>query len=403
MAQTQSAAAGQGTQNSEPAALTVRRVQSGRDRRSFLELPYRLYKGDQHWVAPLRIAQKDILNVGKHPFYRTSEVEMFLAERGGRVVGRIMAILNRAHNEFHHEKAGGFGFFEVANDFEAASELLDAARQWVGQRGAEVMRGPFNPSTNYECGLLVDGFDSDPFIMMTYNPPYYAEFLERCGFRKAMDLYAYSIHHESFQQSEKLKRVADRARTKNRVTLRTVNLKDFANEVERLRRVYNDAWNNNWGFVPVTREEFEHLARDLKQIVDPKVVYIAERIEDASAEPRAVGFFLAVPDVNQALKKAKGRLLPFGLFKLLWHSRKIHSIRIITMGAIRELQNVGIAAMFYDEIFSKVPEHKYVTGEMSWVLENNTLMNRSAELLGGKRYKTYRIYETALQPGSVNS
>src|SRR5262249_39026831 len=327
MAQTQSAPAGQGSQDNDPAALAVRRVQSGRDRRSFLELPYKLYKADQHWVAPLRIAQKDILNVGKHPFYRTSEVEMFLAERGGRVVGRIMAILNRAHNEFHHEKAGGFGFFEVANDLEAASGLLDAARQWLRQRGAEVMRGPFNPSTNYECGLLVDGFDSDPFVMMTYNPPYYADLLERCGFRKAMDLYAYLVEYESFHQSEKLTRVAERARTKNRLTLRTVNLKDLANEVERLRSVYNDAWNDNWGFVPVTREEFEHLAKDLKQIVDPKIVYIAERTEEGGAEPRAVGFFLAVPDFNQALKKAKGRLLPFGIFKLLWHSRKIHSIR----------------------------------------------------------------------------
>ena len=347
-------------------------------------------------MPPLRIAQKDILNVAKHPFYRTAEVEMFLAERDGRVVGRIMAILNRAHNEFHHEKAGGFGFFEVTGDFEAASSLVDAAKQWLRQRGAEVMRGPLNPSTNYECGLLVEGFDSDPYIMMTYNPPYYADYLERCGFKKAMDLYAYSIDHKSFLHSDKLKRVADRARSKNGVTLRTVNLKDFTNEVERLRRVYNDAWNDNWGFVPVTREEFEHLARDLKQIVDPRVVYIAERVEQGSSQPRAVGFFLAVPDLNQALKKVKGRLLPLGILKLLWHSRKIHTIRIITMGSIRELQNLGIAAIFYDEIYSKVPEHGYGTGEMSWVLENNTLMNRSAELLGGQRSKTYRIYETSL-------
>lgn len=384
------------TREGVPGGLTVRRVQSGRDRRNFLELPYRLYKKDPHWVAPLRIAQKDILNVAKHPFYRTAEVEMYLAERDGRVVGRIMAILNRAHNEFHQEKAGAFGFFEVENDLEAAIGLLDAARGWLRQRGAQVMRGPFNPSTNYECGLLVDGFDSDPVVMMTYNPSYYADLLERCGFRKAMDLYAYFVDYESFLQSDKLKRVADRARSKNRLTIRTVNLKDFANEVERLRRVYNDAWNDNWGFVPVTREEFEHLAKDLKQIVDPKVVYIAERVEEGEAEPKAVGFFLAVPDLNRALKKAKGRLLPFGILKLLWHSRKIRSIRIITMGSIKELQSLGVAAMFYDEIYRGVPDHRYTSAEMSWILENNTLMNRSAELLGGKRYKTYRIYETPL-------
>src|SRR5215813_10945876 len=166
MAQKPSAAAQQEHQPDIAGTLTVRRVQTGRDRRSFLEFPYRLYRGDPHWVPPLRIAQKDILNVGKHPFYRTSEVEMFLAERDRRVVGRIMAILNRAHNEFHQEKAGCFGFFEVERDLEAAASLLDAARKWLRQRGAEIMRGPFNPSTNYECGLLIDGFNSDPFIMM---------------------------------------------------------------------------------------------------------------------------------------------------------------------------------------------------------------------------------------------
>jgi GNAT superfamily N-acetyltransferase len=376
--------------------LNIHPVRSGRDRRRFLDLPYRLYRRNEHWIAPLRMSQKDILDTARHPFYKTADVEMFLAERDGKVVGRIMAILNHAHNEFHGEKVGFFGFFEVERDVEAATALLDAARDWLRERGAEVLRGPVNPSTNYECALLIDGFDQDPVIMMSYNPPYYVEMLESYGLKKAMDLYAYFIDADFFVASDKLKRVADRFRKKSGITLRLVNLKDFANEVQTLRKVYNDAWSRNWGFVPVSTEEFEHLAKDLKQIVDPKVVYIAEKHEPESAEPRAVGFFLALPDLNRALKKINGRLLPFGLLKLLWYSRKIKFMRIITMGVVKELQNLGIAAIFYDEIYSKVPWHGYPKGEMGWVLENNVMMNRAAEMIGGRLSKTYRIYEAPI-------
>lgn len=376
-------------------SIEVKPVRTTRERHSFLDFPYKLYRKDPHWVAPLRMAQKDILDTRKHPFYKTSGVEMFLAYRNGRVTGRIMVILNNAHNDFHAERAGFFGFFECEEDEETAITLLDAAREWLSSRGMEVMRGPVNPSTNYECGLLVEGFDVDPAIMMTYNPPYYADVLERYGFKKAMDLYAYSIDAENFNFSDKLKRVSDRTRERSGISVRTVNLKDFEREVEIVRQVYNDAWSDNWGFVPVSREEFEHLAKDLKQIVDPNVVFIAERIDANGNEP--IGFFLAVPDLNRALKKINGRLFPFGLLKLLWHSRKINFIRIITMGVIKKYQNLGTAAIFYDAIYNGVPEHGYPYGEMSWVLENNLLMNRAAELIGGKRTKTYRIYELPLR------
>ena len=370
----------------------VRPVRTSRDKREFIELPYRLYRGDQHWIAPLRIAQKDMLNTERHPFYKTSDAEMFLAERDGRTVGRIMAILNHAHNEFHGERVGFFGFFEVENDREAAAALVDAARDWVRQRGAEAIRGPMNPSTNYECGLLVEGFDLDPMVMMTYNPPYYAELLEACGMKKAMDLYAYAIAASYFNHSNKLQRVADRLRKKDRIIVREINKKDFKNEVAIVRRIYNDAWSRNWGFVPMSEEEFDHLAKDLKQIVDQRVAMIAER-ETEEGERQPVGFLLAVPDVNSALKKINGRLLPFGLLKLLWHSRKISSIRVITMGSTLEYQGMGMGSIFLDEIYRRGPAAGYPTGEMGWVLENNTLMNRSAELIGGRLYKTYRIYE----------
>ena len=378
----------------EPGAakIDVKPVRTSGDRHRFMEFPYQLYRGNAHWIAPLRMAQKDILNTKRHPFYKTSDVEMFLARRDGRVVGRIMAILNRAHNEFHNERAGFFGFFEVENDEQAAAALLSAARDWVLGRGAAVIRGPVNPSTNYECALLVEGFDLDPMVMMTYNPPYYAALLEGYGMKKAMDLYAYDIAADYFNHSNKLQRVAERLRKKSNIRVRTVNMKDFKNEVEIIRQVYNDAWSRNWGFVPMSEEEFDHLAKDLKQIVDPRVVLIAEQAFDGST-PRAVGFLLAVPDLNRALKKISGRLLPLGLLKLLWHSRKISSIRVITMGGILEFQNLGMGSIFLDEIYRRGPAAGFPTGEMSWVLENNVMMNRAAELIGGRRTKTYRIYE----------
>jgi GNAT superfamily N-acetyltransferase len=380
----------------ESRTVQLRPVRTTRDRRRFLDLPYKLYRNHPHWIAPLRIAQKDILDTKRHPFYKTSDVEMFLAERDGRTVGRIMAIVNHAHNEFHNERAGFFGFFEVDDDYDAAATLLDAASEWVRSRGARVIRGPVNPSTNYECALLVEGFDQDPAVMMPYNFAYYAEFLERYGFNKAMDLYAFDIAEKYFIVSDKLTRVADRLRKKDKISVRPVNMKNFKGEVEIVRNIYNDAWSVNWGFVPVSEEEFSHLAKDLKQIVDHRVVLIAEQEVEGSLTPRPIGFLLAVPDINRALKKLSGRLLPFGLLKLLWHSRKISFIRIITMGIVREYQSMGAGAIFLDEIYRRGPGSGYPSGEMSWVLENNVMMNRAAELIGGRRSKTYRIYEMPL-------
>jgi hypothetical protein len=385
------------TAMTRPAAtpLDVRPARTAREQKQFLDLPYRLHRRAEHWIAPLRMAQKDMLDTAKHPFYKTADVEKFLAWRGGRVVGRVMAILNRAHNEFHGERAGFFGFFEVEEDYDAAAALLDAAKEWLTSHGAVVMRGPVNPSTNYECGLLVEGFDLDPTLMMVWNPAYYGEFLERYGLRKAADLYAYDIAADYFNVSDKLKRVAERLQSKERVRVRPVDLKDFKREVETVRRVYNDAWSRNWGFVPVTDEEFEHLGKDLKQLVDPRIVLIAEQ-HTPGGEPRPIGFMLAVPDLNRALKKMNGRLFPLGLIKLLWHSRKIHTIRIITMGVIREFQSLGGGAIFLKEIYERAPAAGFPSGEMSWVLDNNVMMNRAAELIGGRRTKTYRIYEMPL-------
>jgi hypothetical protein len=374
-------------------SIEIRPVLTLRESRDFLDLPYRLHRGCEHWVPPLKVAQKEILNAKRHPVYKNMDVEKFIVYRDGNAVGRVMAIINHAHNRFHGERVGFFGFLDVVDDIEAARLLLDAARDWTGRRGAEVFRGPVNPSTNYECGLLVEGFDRDPAVMMSYNPPYYARLLESYGLVKAMDLYAYDIEGKSFESRDKVKRVSERLRQKDGIRVRSVNLKDFSREVEIVRRIYNDAWSKNWGFVPVDEQEFDHLAKDLKQIVDPRIVLLAEQTPAGGGEPLPIGFLLAVPDINRSLKKVNGRLFPFGLLKLLWHSRKIDSIRIIIMGVIKEHQSMGVAAVLYDELYSRGTASGYYTGEMSWVLENNTLMNRAAELLGGRRSKTYRIYE----------
>ncbi len=375
------------------AGVEIRSVKSAREKREFLDFPYRLYRADPHWVPPLRLAQKDILDTRKHPFYLTADVEMFLAYRGTRAAGRIMAIINHAHNSFHNEHGGFFGYFESEDDREVASALIEAASNWVKERGAVFMRGPFNPSPNYECGLLVEGFDSSPFVMMTYNPGYYIDLLEQSGLQKAVDMYAYQISPKSFILSDKLRGVADRLRES--INVRTVDMKNIRREADIIRRVYNDAWSNNWGFVPMIEEEFAHLTRDLKQIVDPRIVYIAEKkTDDGKTEP--IGFFLAVPDINRALKKIDGRLFPLGLVKLLWHSRRLSFFRIIIMGIVKEHQSLGVASLFYERIYRDVVKFGYEDSEMSWVLENNVTMNRAARLIGGRRYKTYRIYEMNL-------
>ncbi len=376
--------------------IEIRAVRTARDKRQFVDLPYRLHRENRHWVAPLKIAQKDMLNTKKHPFYKTSDTEMFLAERGGRVVGRIMAILNRAHNEFHDERAGFFGFFEVEEDYEVARSLFEAARAWLVERGATVMRGPVNPSTNYECGLLVEGFDMQPAVMMPYNPAYYGELIERCGLKKAKDLYAYRLDERFFQGEERLSRVAERLKKKDRIRVRSVVMKEFKREVGIVRQVYNNAWQENWGFVPVSEEEFDHLAKDLKQIADPNIAMIAEQEIEGSDRWKPVGFFLGVPDVNQALNKLDGRLLPFGLLKLLYYTRKINSMRVIIMGVVKEFQSYGAGALFLSEIPRRARLHGYRGGEMGWVLEDNVMMHRAMELIGAERYKTYRIYETPL-------
>ncbi|HVY94737.1 MAG TPA: hypothetical protein VHA14_18370 [Bryobacteraceae bacterium] len=371
-------------------AIEVVAADGSKGLKEFVELPWSIYGNDPHWVPPLRIAVKELLDRVKHPFYANADAEFFVARRDGRTVGRIAAILDRNHNQFHEEKAGFFGFFEAVDDQAVADALLNKAREWVHSRGAEFLRGPVNPSTNYECGLLVEGFESDPMVMMTYNPQYYPRLMEKAGLRKVKDLHSW-VNTPDGTDLDKIGRVADRALKRYGITVRPVNMKDFQGEVERIWDVYNAAWEKNWGFIPMTREEFFLQGKEMKQILKPEMVLVGE------AAGRMIGFALALPDVNVALKPANGKLLPTGLLKILYYQRKIRAVRVLALGVVEEFRRTGVAAGFYAELVRNARKLGYNQEcEMSWILEDNVLMTRSLELMGAKRSKTYRLYQMGL-------
>jgi GNAT superfamily N-acetyltransferase len=369
-------------------SVDIEIIRKPRQLRHFFKLADRLYRDDPNWVAPLLTEQKKLLDPKRNPFFEHAQMTRLLARKNGRVVGRICAIDNRAHVDYWQEPVGFFGFFEAENDPEVAKALLQAAADWLKPRGLTSMRGPFNPSTNDTCGLLVDGFDSPPVIMMTYNPPYYMELLEKCGLTKLKDLYAYKVTKEDVPQ--RLWKGAESIRERLKISIRPLKIKRLKEDIELVRSIYNSAWSKNWGFIPMTSAEFDHLAQDLKKILDSELAFIAEDGE------RPVGFSLSLPDLNVALRHINGRLFPFGLFKLLYYARKIKNIRVITMGVIEEYRGRGIDALFYLETIQRGTKRGYDWAETSWILEDNVPMNRAMNIVGGKIYKRYRIYEMPL-------
>jgi len=352
----------------------------------FVELPFEIYRNDKYWVPQLRIAVKELLDRDKHPFYADADAELFLARRDGKVVGRIAAIINRNHDKFHNEKAGFFGFFESIDDVAVARALLETARKWVLDRGAEFLRGPVNPSTNYECGMLVNGFDSQPMVMMSYNARYYPGLMDQVGLTKAKDLYAYLSNANTIEM-KKIDRVAAKVLKTTGVRVRPIDMKNFQSDVERVWEVYGAAWQRNWGFIPMTKEEFFLMGKEMKMILKPDLVLIGE------VGDRVVGFALALPDVNQALKPANGSLFPTGLLKILYYQRLIRNVRVLALGVVEEYRSTGLAAGFYATLVQNARKLGFGDCEMSWILEDNVLMNRSLEVMGAQRYKTYRIYD----------
>ena len=373
--------------------VNIRRVESEQDRLTFIKFPWEIYKGDKFWVPPLIFDVRKNLDSRKNPFFMHAEMSLFLAERDGKIVGRIAAIKNDNHNSFHKDKAGFFGFFETINDQEVSDNLFEQACAWCKEKGCDKILGPVNPSTNDECGLLVDGFDASPVFLMTYNPRYYQELIEYFGFEKANDLYAYYIHAEVINNKavmDKLERMAKMIKQRLGVVTRNINMKELTSEIRKIEEVYNSAWESNWGFVPLTTEEFDYMAESLKMVVDPKLVFFAE------IEGKPVGFSLSLPDFNQVLKKMNGRLLPFGFIKMLLNKRKIDTLRVIIMGVKPEFQKKGIDSLFYLETIIAGNNFGCKGAEISWVLEDNMPMRMTAEKLGAGIYKTYRIYHKSL-------
>jgi hypothetical protein len=357
---------------------------------AFIRFPWSVYRGNPNWVPPL-ISEMRFLLSDKNPFFRHAEAAYFLAVRQGRICGRIAAIIDRNHINIHGEQCGFFGFFECLPDPDVASALLDAAGSWLKARDLEIMRGPMNPSSNDECGFLLEGFDSPPMVMMTYTPQYYLEYMERAGMIKAKDLYAYISVIKDVSAGDRLERLAAalRARTPGLV-VRPANMRHFKKELEAVKEIYNSAWSRNWGFVPMTDEEIDSMAKRLKPLIVPDLLIMAE----IGGKP--AGFFMAIPDYNQVLSKLDGKLGPVEMIKFFWYSRKISDIRVLTMGVKEEFRKKGIEAMLYLESFKAAMRRGYVRAEMSWILEDNELMKKGCETMGGKVYKKYRVYEKKL-------
>ncbi len=371
-------------------------VETLQDRKAFVGFQYDLYRHDPNWVPYLRSERLEFTDRQRSPFFEHGDVAFFRAVRGKRTIGTIAAIRNDQHNAFHEEKTGFWGLFDVVEEYPVAEALFGAARDWAKAQGMETLRGPMSYSTNEECGLLVDAFDMPPVVMMTYNPPYYPGFVERYGFRKARDLYAYRIETSMFGPDgqgapEKVRRVAEIAEKRYNVRVRKVDLRHLEQELRLAKQVYNDAWSRNWGFVPMTDREFDHLAEGLKPLLDPDILFIAE------VGDRPVGISISLPDVGQAMRPIRdGRLFPLGWLKFLWYRRQIDCLRVIILGVVKEYQLRGIDAIFYVRTIEEGSRKGYRWGEMSWILEDNLPMRQAMESLGGTIYKTYRVYDLPL-------
>ena len=377
--------------------LSINRVASRGDLRRFIGFPYRMYDARRHpnWVPPLRLAVSDALDERKNPFYREAARALFLAERGGEVVGRIAAIENRTHNRFHEDRVGFWGFFECVDDQAVADALFAAAEGWLAERGLTVMRGPMTPSTNYECGLLVDGFEHRPTFMTAWNPPYYDALSTRAGFAKAKDLLAFWFDGETtgYALPEFVARQAERALAGGTLTFRDMDPGRFDEEVAGLWATYNDAWERNWGFVPMSRAEFVHMAKDMKSLLDPRFAFVAE------VGGEAVGFMLALPDYNEVLvRNRSGRILPLGGPLMLWGKRRIRNMRVMALGVRRAARARSILALFTYEIMRRGKLYGKNGAEASWLLEDNQLIVKPMRAMGARERMRWRVYDRPVTP-----
>ncbi|MEJ2011255.1 MAG: hypothetical protein P8X64_03400 [Anaerolineales bacterium] len=377
------------------AELEITTVESPAELLEFISLPWKVYQGNRYWVPPLISERQEFLDPNRNAFFEHAHARYFIARRAGESVGTIAAFTNDAYNQFQGVNLGFFGFFEVLPDPEAAGALLKAAEGWIHDSGHDAMLGPAQFSTNDESFLLIDGFDDPPRALMTYNPPYYKNYIEAAGLTKAMDVWAYSISVPDFIKNvpEKLVRVAEKVRERFGLHIRPIRMSEFDVEVERFKKVYNSSWEKNWGFVPMTDAEIDHLAASLKPIIDPNLVLMVE------VDGEVVGSSLSIPDLNQALLPAyprPGKPELLTMAQLFWNwkiRRKVEWLRVVALGVLPQYRAKGVDALMYLETAKRAAPKGYKWAEMSWILETNEMMNRSIRMLGGEIYKTYRMYE----------
>ena len=368
--------------------IEVRAVNSGSDQKTFMRFPYELYADDPYWVPTLQMTEKELLNFKPHPFYEKSEIQCFMAFRSGKVVGRIAAIIDATHNEFHKERRGMFGFFDIIDDSAVAAALFDQVKAWFASKDISQLRGPANPSQNHTWGLLVDGFDSQPKFMMTYNKPYYEKLIVENGFEKSQDMFAFTGHISMLEKMDpKLQFVVDEAKRRFKVTTRPIDKKNFMADVESFLRIYNSALPGQWGFTPMTESEMKDTAKGLKMLLVPELTTMAE------IEGEPVGCVFGLLDYNPVIKKIGGKLFPFGFLKLLASKRKIKNIRLVSTNVVPQYQRWGLGLVLLEHLVPNCIAFGVENAEFSWVLESNKLSRGTLERGGAVLEKTYRVYD----------
>ena len=369
-------------------------VEEVRDRKGligFITMAKRLYRDDSNWVSPLVVDQIRFLDRDRNPFFKHAETTFFVVrDEVGRMVGRVAVTVDDRYNEVHRERTGFFGLFDTVRDRAVYNALLNKASHWLRDRGMNRIRGPFNLSINHECGLLVEGFNDPPVMMMPYNPPWYVEVLEECGFEKVKDLFAFWMDAHT-ELPERLYKVADRVERRTGVTVRSLRMSEFNQEIERFAEIYNAAWEDNWGFVPLDRDEIGFMATRLKPIVKSDLIFFIEK------DGNPVATSISLPDYNQVLMRLKGSLFPFGICKLMLFSRHISRARMIAMGVKREWRKRGLELLLCLSSLKAARGLGYRGGELSWTLDDNHEVNSLiSKDMGGELYKRYRIYERSI-------
>lgn len=376
-------------------SIEIRLATTRKERRQFITFAWRVYRHDpelrKYWVPPVICDYMKTLDTELFPFYDHADLALFTAWKEGKLSGTIAAIENRRHNEIHGDRVGFWGFFECINDQQVADSLFGAVAAWLAEKGLDTMRGPVSPSMNDQCGMLVKGFDSPPVFLMLYNPPYYNDLVVKAGHGVAQELLAWYID-QSIIDIGRLRKIAAHVMKREGLSIRIMDMGDFDREIERIRDIYNKAWERNWGFVPMTDREIDFLAKRLKPLVNPHYVYFVE-----DSQKRTIGFSLSLPDVNQALRHVNGNpFSPLSILKFFWYKRRISMVRTIIMGVLPEYRNKGVDSMLNAHIADYGGRHGVFASEMSWVLKSNEAMSRLARVIGGKPYKEYVIYEKAI-------